>query len=335
MTVEVRAVDDDGRWDGYVERSPEATVFHRSGALGAMAGYTGDRLARLVGYRGEEPVGLLPVFVRRVAGTTVAFSPPPNLLVPYLGPALLTPPNCKPSKAERWHGAFVDAALDWLHGHTGPSYVHLRNGYRYTDPRPLSWNGFRVRPKHTYTLDTTRSRDELLATFSSDARRNLRNGEEVDYRIEIGERDAIEAIVEQVEARYREQGESYPLGSEFVTALYDGLSPERFRPYVCYRDGEVLGGMLAPRDGHAVYRWQGGAKPDCDLPVNDLLDWRIISDAVDDGLAEYDLVDADTRRLNGYKAKFNPSLRPYYETEWGRAHTRLLAGAYKRLTDRV
>ncbi|WP_331233302.1 GNAT family N-acetyltransferase [Natronorarus salvus] len=329
MTVEIREVEDE-RWDRYVERSA-ATVFHRSGALDAIRGETGDALHRLVGYRGEEPVGILPLFVRTVAGTTVAFSPPPDLLLPYLGPALLTPPGCKPSKAERRHGVFVDAATEWLHRVYGPAYVHLRSGTRYTDPRPLSWNGFRIRPKHTYSLDTTRSREELLSTFSSDARRNVRGDEDVDCRIEVGDREAIRAIVEQVAARYRDQGESYPLDPGFVTALYDGLTPERFRPYACYRDGELIGGMLAPRDDRTVYRWQGGAKPDVELPVNDLLDWRIITDAVDDGLAEYDLVDADTRRLNGYKAKFNPALRPYYEMEWGRAHTRLLAGAYRRL----
>ena len=87
------------------------TLFHRWGALEVIEAHSGATMHPLVGYKGQEPVGLFPGFGVTTAGLGTLFSPPPNLLVPYLGPALLNYEKLSTRKAERRHQQFVEESL--------------------------------------------------------------------------------------------------------------------------------------------------------------------------------------------------------------------------------
>jgi hypothetical protein len=71
-------------------------------------------------------------------------------------------------------------------------------------------------------------------------------------------------------------------------------------------------------------------KPDTGVgvPVNDLLDWRVIRDALDRGLGQYDLVGAGSPTVSRYKAKFDPDLRPTYAIRKAATGVRPLVRAY-------
>ncbi|WP_266077837.1 lipid II:glycine glycyltransferase FemX [Haladaptatus caseinilyticus] len=327
--IRVERANDLDRWNDYVERSPHGDVFHRLDALRVQAEHTGATLHPLVGYKGQEPVGLFPAFTISKGGVTTAFSPPPNLWLPHLGPVLLNMEKLKRRKAERRHRRFIDGCLDWLDSQYGPKYVHVRTGGRYEDIRPFEWNEFEVLPRHTYEVDLTPGEENVLSSFSSDARSNTRTDED-RYDIRVGGVQAIRRIIRQVKARHNEQDEPYRLSGDFVADLYQSLPDGAVRPYVCDVDGEFAGGMIALADDERIYRWQGGAKHDHDVPINDLVDWAIMRDAMDEGIPRYDLVGANERRLCGYKAKFNPELVRYYSLERGTRMMNLLTDVYKR-----
>lgn len=329
MSIDVRRLTNKAEWNRYVDRSPRRTVFHRAECLSTLATHTGGTLHLLAGFKGQEPVGLFPVTVLPKATFTTVFSPPPSLLVPYLGPVLLDAGGLKQRKAEKRHHRFIEGCLEWIEERCAPKYTHVRTTRGYADVRALSWNGFEITPSHTYVVDLD-DEEELLMRFSGDARSNIRGAAEADYTIDLGGHEAIERIIEQLEQRYDEQDESYLLDAEFVTDLYDRLGEEHVRPYVCRAAGEYVGGMIALADDENIYRWQGGAKSTGELPVNDLLDWHIMREGIHLGCEKYDLVGADTRRLNGYKAKFNPRVRTYYNVERGSRPARTIAGLYKR-----
>jgi hypothetical protein len=331
--VDVRFADDDDmeRWDDIVTRSPQGTPFHRRAALEVMAEHSGTTPHSLVGYKGQEPVGLLPMFELSKGGLTALFSPPPRLKVSYQGPVLVNLEKLKRRKREDRTTRFVDGCLETLEEELTPNYTHVRCGSRYIDARAFAWNGFDVRSRYTYVVDLTPGPDALIDEFSSDARRNVRNGHDDRYEIFEGGAETIERIVEQVRARHEAQGEPYPVSTAFVTDLWRALPEGTVRPYGCTVDGEFAGGMITLESGDTVYRWQGGAKPESDLPVNDLVDWRIIRDAAERGLTRYDLVGANERSISRYKAKFAPHLEPYAEMESGT----LLVRAARRLVTTV
>ncbi|MFC7080031.1 lipid II:glycine glycyltransferase FemX [Halorussus caseinilyticus] len=316
-------------WNDLVDRSPQASVFHYRESLAVQADHANARVHPLVGYKGQEPVGVFPVFETRKGGMTMAFSPAPGLWVTYAGPALLNHRKLKRRKRERRNKRFVQGCLDWIDQRLNPKFTLVRPGPDYRDVRPFEWADFDIDVRHTYSVDLTPGEDDVLMSFSSDARNNIRT--EGDYRIYEGGPDEIEAIVSQVRARHDEQDESYGVTSAFVTDLYERLPEGAVRPYACEIDGEVAGGMIGLEFGDTVYRWQGGAKHDHDLPVNDLVDWAIMTDAMDRGVENYDLVGANEERLCGYKAKFGPELRSYYSMENGSRVTNALSSVYKKI----
>ena len=333
MSIEVSKATDDEleKWNQYVNRSPHGNPFHLRGSLTVLAEYANADLHPLIGFKGQEPVGLFPLFEVERMGISTVFSPPPGLLVPYLGPALLNIEKLKQRKRERRHERFIDGCFEWLGKKLDPRYVHVRSDFRYADLRPLEWNGMDASLGHTYTVDLTVGEDELLERFSSDARSNVRDGPGENCTIEEGGENAIRRIITQVYRRYEAQDKSYGVTPGLVLDLRERLPEGCVRAYVCRVDGRFAGGMVTLEDDETIHRWQGGAKHDADVPVNDLVDWHIMREAMDRGIDAYDLVGADARRLNRYKAKFNPELRTYHEAERAGPAMRLVREAYTRL----
>ncbi len=326
------ATDEDlSRWNGAVSRSPQGTLFHEYEALRTLAEHAGATLHPLVGYKGQELVGVFPVFSLRKGPITTVFSPPPHLRVPTLGPAMVNLAKLKQRKREKRRERFVEGCFEWIEDELAPKYVHVRTSHAFPDARPFKWNAYDVTPEYTYHVDVTPDPETLLGRFSSDARRNVTNTPEAAYEIEESdEPTAIVDIVEQVANRYAAQDVSFDVPADFVVDLADRTEGGAVRPYVCRVDGEFVGGILAVGYGDTIGRWMGGVRTDrdVDVPLNDLLDWTIMRDAHDRGLETYDLVGGETRRINRYKAKFNPDLESYYSLERGSWSMRTLAHLY-------
>ncbi|PSP92878.1 GNAT family N-acetyltransferase [Halobacteriales archaeon QS_4_62_28] len=334
MSIEIRRADESDieGWNSHVSRSHQGTVFHRFEALGVLADHADATVHPLMGFKGQEPVGIFPLFEMKKGPVRMAFSPPPNMRVSYLGPAMLNLSKLKQRKRDRRRKRFIEECLEWLTDEVNPKYAHTRMHGGYEDVRPFKWNDWSVDPSYTYVVDLDTDAESLLMRFSSDGRSNIRNADEDSYTIEVGKQRAIELIVEQVRNRYESQGISYGLTADFVTDLYEALPDGSLKPYVFRVDDEFVGGMLVPDSGETVSRWQGGVRTDTDidLPVNDLLDWRVMQDGIDGGRSAYDLVGAEDERINEYKAKFNPQLQTYYSATHSEAGMSVLASMYQR-----
>lgn len=336
MSVHVREATEDDRaeWNRYLEQSPYGSLFHRQEVIEVLAAHSGCQRHHLIGFKGEEPVGLFPIFELEKGPFTTVFSPPPDLRIPSQGPVLLNMAKLKQRKAERRHQSFLEGCVDWIDTELSPRYTHLRLDGTYPDLRPMKWQGFETSTAYTYLVDLTPDTEELLLSFSSDARRNIRNGSDAEtLAIEVGDRDAIPQILTQVRNRYESQGIAFHPSDEFFLDLYDALPDGVLRPYVCRVDGNFVGGIIAYEFDETIYRWQGGVRTDADVDVsvNDMLDWAVMEDGKDRGCSTYDLVGANNPRINKYKAKFNPSLQETYTLERGSAVMNMAAQLYKQV----
>jgi len=328
MSINVTRLDDDSDWNDLVRNAPTVTPLHLSSALEVLADHSGTRLHRLVAYKGEEPVGLFPLFTKHWGPFVAAFSPPPNLKLPYLGPVLLNLQKLKRRRRELRQTRVIDAFLEWLETTHSPTFTNLRTTPGYIDARPFIWQSFDVVPRYTYIVDLERERDEILGSFSSDARKNITRDYDIEYTIETGDADGIPAVVEQVTARHEEQGERFPVDTALVTDLYESLPAGVVRPQTCRVDGEFVGGNInLALDGRSI-NWIGGAKNDHDLPVNDLLEWAYLEYAMDRGESAYDLAGANNRRISRYKSKYAPDLVPYFRIQSASPSASLAESAY-------
>lgn len=335
MSIDVSREEDltPDEWNRLAERARYTDAIHQFEALEVLAEHSGSTVHRLVGYKGQEPVGIFPVFERQYGPLTAVFSPPPSLRIVYLGPGLLNMDKLKQRKTERRQRQFVDGVFEWIEDTVDPKYVHIRTAPGYPDVRPFTWNDCSVDPTYTYQVDITGSESDLLGRFSRDARSNVRSAEEYDYDIAERGPGAIDRILEQVRARYESQDISYQVTPEFVHDLYERTPEGTVRPYTCRLDDEFVGGILAFEFGDTIARWQGGVKPDADreFPTNDMLDWSLMQAGRSRGLTTYDLVGADNPRINRYKSKFSPRLAPFYSIERGTTLGNLASRVYKQI----
>ncbi|WP_265107957.1 lipid II:glycine glycyltransferase FemX [Halosolutus halophilus] len=316
MSVEVTVLDprhDAADWNRYVERSDGTNPFYRAEALRLQAQDTGTTLHLLAGFKGQEAVGLFPIFEYSKGPITGVFSPAPRSWSCYLGPSVLNVAKLKRRKADRRIRRFLDGCLEWIDEEISPLYTKFVAA-EFEDVRPFVWNEYDVEPEYTYVVDLEGSEDDLLDRFSGDARSNVRNADDDVYAIEEGDVADVARIIEQVQRRYENQGRSFHLSAAFAQSVYEALPDGSIRPYVCRVDGDFLGGILVVESDRTRYRWQGGVKPDADVDVaiNDLLDWHVMRDGLRTGLERYDLVGAGVPSINRYKAKFNPRLETNY-----------------------
>ncbi|MGM0591384.1 MAG: lipid II:glycine glycyltransferase FemX [Halobacteriota archaeon] len=332
MSIDIRQMGDSeaGTWNDYVSQSPHATPFHRFEALEVIARHTGTELVRLVGYKGEEPTGVFPVFVLDVRGLPLAFCPPPNTGIHYLGPALLNTDGLKKRTQVSRNKRFIEAVLTHLDDDVDPYFSHFHTAPGYEDVRPFMWEGFSVILSHTFEVDLRPEPDALLQSFSKDARRSIKSGDqEGAVEIHEGGIDALRRVIDRTERVYREQGLRYPLSKSFVVDLFRRLPAGVVRPYVCTVDGEFAGGTVTVETERTVYAWQAGADVDRPVPLYELMDWHVMLDARARGIQWYDLMGADKPSLSRYKAKFDPQLRPRYEVSTGHPMFKIASKGYQ------
>ncbi|AGB31202.1 hypothetical protein C488_01459 [Natrinema pellirubrum DSM 15624] len=310
-------------------------VFHDPDALSVLDDHTDAELQLYGAYKGQQAVGLLPVFVgSRSIGRTV-LSPPVSFSVPRLGP-VVNPNSPKRRKRERINRTLAEEVIETLDIDARTTLFRMSCPVEYGDPRPYEWRDFSLTPRFTYVLDLeAKSLENVLSSFSKSLRREMRKRDDLDLTIEREGIDAALRVYEDVVEQYREHDDPAPLSRSFLRDLLSALDGERWRVYVARTpDGEYQSGVLALYSPDLAYFWQGGVTASYDgISVNSLLHHAIIEDVLTDPELEsvtgYDLVGANTERLCEYKAKFNADLRQYYVVESGGLEMSLAKSAYQ------
>ncbi|ELY60730.1 GNAT family N-acetyltransferase [Natronolimnohabitans innermongolicus] len=297
-------------------------VFHRPEALQVLEEYWSGRLLLYGGYRGEQLVGLMPLFVRTIAGVTAVLSPPPGFSVPRLGPILL-PASPKPHKRERTNREFVEQVLEKVGADDPLTLVGTVATPAYADPRPFRWHGFDVEPRFTYSIDLAdRDIDDVMMSFSKDLRTEIRDAQELPLTVSVADVDAAAFVYDRYQDRFEEQGLSMPTSRDFAIDLVHALG-DHARVYVVEGpDGERLSGILVLYSDEVAYSWMGGTPAYYEgTSVNGLLEKHLMSDILTEpeleSIVAYDLGNANKEQLVEQKSKYAPELVSHYELKSG------------------
>ncbi len=322
-------------WDAALPKTG-FDIFHTTDALEVLESHWAGELRLFGGFKGDEPIGLLPVFIRHHRFGRIISSPPVGFGVGRLGPIVM-PTSPKQRKRESVNKRFIENVVEALDATDQFTLFRVVGSTTYTDPRPFKWNGFDATPRFTYQIDVDSTpADEVLKSFSRDLRNDIRSRDEVGVSIRRGEDGDAEKIYEAMVDRYQRQGRSQPLSWEFVDDLLAAVG-DRARIYVAESDsGQFLSGMIMLYADGTAYNWKGGTKPaeiDTSVSVNNLLHWKIIEDIITDpeldSTTTYDLYTANNERLSRYKSSFNGSLVTYYTIESNGVPMALAKKAYR------
>ncbi len=314
--ITVKVADDEiiKNWDIYIEESSQGSVFHQYDFLRIMEKYSNSKLHLLTGYKGFELIGLFPIFEISKGLISAVFSPPPYLLIPYLGPVLLDNELLNQKKFETINNGLINGCLNWINKNIRPKFYYILTVYNYTDVRPFIWNGFNVNPKFTYIVNLKVGEEELWNNLYKIKRKNIRKCLKENVHVKIHELEAVNFISSQLKKRYIEQGEKIRVDLTYFSDIYNILPKDQVLPYLGEVDNRPTGGVIVFKYKDIAYGWQGSLKTEkTNLPFNDFVIWKILENSIKQELNEFDFVGANTLRLCNYKSQFSPKLNTYYE----------------------
>lgn len=310
-------------------------VFHTPQMLDVIEEYTSGELRLLAGFDGDEPVALLPLFVRDgPVRATIVSSPPPSISIPHLGPILLGDGD-GPEEQLTVNRRFAQAVLEDIDSDSTITLLWMVCSPEYHDPNPYRMAGLAITPRFTYQVDVSHSSFEDVSDgFSKTLRWEMRKGQELDVSIERGGLEEARAIHRGLTDLYEELDVNFRMGWEFLRDIVTSLG-WRCRVYVARApDGERLSGIVVLYSNDKAYYWMGGRRASYEnISVNNLLHRRIIDDIVNDppreSIETYDLVGANTERLCDYKSQFGGDLVQYYLIESNNALMNVAKRAYR------
>jgi hypothetical protein len=273
----VKLIDDRTMWDRFVEESPDGSVFHRWGMLRIIERHSGYRLLPCGVYRGDELIVLFPVFHRKNVAFSSVFAPPPLSCVPYLGPVMsVVSLKAKPSTRESYRQAAVrdmDAEIRKL----SPNYVRIQLPPGQFDIRPFKWHRYVEETNFTYFLDIDRPEEEILGSFDRNARRFIRDAENLGLEVRRS-RDAA-TFCRIMSLRYAEMGLTFPiLGDRYLEEMLEAF-PKRIQMYFLYRGDEIVSLAVVSVYHSRMTYWMGNAKTGSDVSGNEFLIWELIKKA--------------------------------------------------------
>ncbi|NLM28932.1 MAG: GNAT family N-acetyltransferase [Methanomicrobiales archaeon] len=311
MTVSI--IEDRDTWDTFIDESPSGLLFHRWDYLHLTARYTGSRFLPYGVYKGNELACLFPLFFRRMYGVNAVFSPPPLTVIPFLGCVMNRGfTRLKQSKKESLLGMIAGEIQEEIRG-LSPNYLSVSFVPEFNDVRHYLWDRCDARIRYTYTIDLTRSIEDLWNNLHYKLRNKLKKEENAGLRLErTGDISTLHRILAD---RYRDPAlDIPPIDRNYLEDLVHTY-PDRIAAYYLYNTEDELVGAVAAQEYRRFLLWMGTPKVETAHAGNEYLQWLLIQRAKTEGYQMFENMGANNPDLAFFKSRFNPDLMMYFEIE--------------------
>lgn len=284
MVVRLRVAgpSDFGRWNQFVSRNPRGNIFQTTHFSRALE-YVSSKPFLVVAEDGDELVGgLLSNFV--------------------LGNSKIAPlrffaearSNYGPIVDQRYVGldreivgfalkkmAEMGYRIHYYVGYGDCADIFRRMGYK------RSWS-----VSVASVVDLRKTEEELFRSFSPDHRRGIRKAEKAGLRVEVGTHGSCPEVYHEILVDQARRLGIRPEPFSFIKGIWDTLRPKDMaRFYFAYHGEVAVASLIVLRYRKTVHGFLG-----CALgrylrlyPWN-LLHWRVMQDAIREGMEEYDLM---------------------------------------------
>lgn len=333
MNAQLECVDktNAGEWDRIVHESPHGTIFHTWKWLEIAGTHSGFTLHPLIGYVKGEPVGLIPLFHRKICGINLVFSPPPHLSLLYLGPVLCLNSLQQQKKKEETYVSFLDCVNDYIKRQLKAQYVQIFLPPKLSDPRPFTWSGYTVKPEYNYETDVCIGPETLYSNLPKKKRQQINGSYRRGITVEIGGKEELEEVYNLMVERYSEQGRQVLVPKKYLFEIYDAYS-EYFVIFVGKYQDETITGVIDINYNNSLFSWIGNPKPPKKIPSssNDIIQWEEIKYCCREGLTSYVTMGAagNERLHTYYSSKFNPHLDVRFSAKKCSPYVRCIESGY-------
>jgi len=268
-SVQVRRDLDPAAWDAFVERHPDATVYHLAAWTDLMHEVFGHRAERLAAVAGGDVVGVLPVvFFQTPLFGRFATSMP---FVNYGGVAAQTPEAA---------AALLDAAMASARA-TRASYLELRHAQRVFTANPYQAH------KVAMVLPLVGSADAQWNALDRKLRNQIRKAEKSGFAVRIGGVELLDDFLAVLSENMRDLG-SPVHGRPFFERILTTF-PDRARLFCVSLAGvPVAASLVLWHRERLEVPWASALRRYNALCPNLLLYWEMLKFGIARGFAAFD-----------------------------------------------
>lgn len=335
MDIEVRIAENKelNNWNSLIKASPHGTIFHTLDWLRIVEKHTNSLFYPLIGVKGEEVVGIFPIFIKKKNFLRLVFSPPPKTAIPYMGPVLLGYDELKQEKKESLILDFITGVYRLIQDNFKPHYTYFKLPPGLNDCRPFKELGYQANPIYSYLLGITDGSSELEANFSIQARKNIKKAEKDGLHAELGSIEELKILYDMLYNRYEEQEKKISISKNYLMDLYDKFYPENMKIFIIQDQGnEIVSGGVKLCYKDKIIDWIGQPKTTV-RTSNDFLHWSVMKWGIEHKLQYYEILGAGTLSISKFKSKFNPCLEIYFETKNATILGKVAEKAYLKLNE--
>ncbi len=150
-----------------------------------------------------------------------------------------------------------------------------------------------VQPRYVFQIPLAgRTAEDIFSGFNQLWRRNVRKAEKLGVTVERSDRAGL-AVFHPIYVETAARDGFVPRGLGYFERMWDAMSaedPDRIRLYLAHHDGVVLAGTTMVTVGnHAWYSYGASADAGREVRPSNAIQWRMITDAIADGDAVYDM----------------------------------------------
>ncbi len=322
---------DEEIWNQVLDVSPHSSPFHHWRWLKIMEKHTGFKLYPLIGFVGENPAGIFPVFFRK-RFVRSAFSPPPHTAITYLGPVMVGQSDLRQSKKESINLEFQSLVDDFITSDLRANYVYLSLPPGMQDPRPFQWRNYDVKPAYGYIIDLNKGVEAVWKSVADKKlRENIRRAAKRGIYVEEGGKEELEVVYDLMAERYENQNKAMTVSKDYLLEIFDSFD---LKVFVAKHGQDILTGSVCVCFKDNFLSWIGSPKPRVKVSPspNDLLIWEEMRYACEHGFKYYEIMGtAGNKRLHKYYSKFNPELLVRFSAKKASFIPRMLEKVYSKL----
>jgi len=293
------------KWDKFVEKSPQGTIFSSSKWLEIITSLGGE-FKILTCYKGEELIGGVSFVERREKRFKYIFIPK---FTPFGGILCQDTSSLNYKKQSIiQHDVASSIIPELLATYDKISIAHHIS---YDDIRPFSWNNFTQEIRYTYVVDLS-DIEGLWNNLEYDTKSEIRKAKKNNIKITL--EDDISEFYLLYKATYERQKRVPSVSIDFMENLYTKLKALNKTQMYFARDGnnELVAIVFIIIDNKRAYYQFGATHPELRRSGGGSLAlWTVFED-LHGKVKEIDLVGANTPSIARFKRGFGGELKHYF-----------------------
>ncbi|CUT01537.1 GNAT family N-acetyltransferase [Candidatus Chrysopegis kryptomonas] len=199
----------------------------------------------------------------------------------------------------------------------------LKLHHTILDTRQFKWLGYKIKPRHTFILNTE-SPERIWDGFSNSLKRKIKYAQEQGF--EVKKSNTVDKLAEHQILSYERTGRKFFVNIEKLKLLLEKLVERNMLQvyHLIDKTGEIIASRGISIWGDKAYDIVAGTQnKEIDFASHFLV-WKILEDLSNYGVKEFDFCGADIPSVSFFKMQFGGEIKVSFEVSYAKGFLKIL-----------